>query len=172
MKNFMEWNPGGVGIWEEGALIELPVCLLFKCTKPLLGNCCLKDMLRKAILHRTLSLYITLVHLIYGLRVTIQQSTFWHFFMFFSFLFLCFVLLGLHLRHKEVPRLGVELELQLPAHTRATATWDPSRVCNLHHSSWQCQKINLLSEARDQTCNLMVPSQIRFHCTTTGTQCS
>ena len=38
------------------------------------------------------------------------------------------------------------------------ATWDPSRVCNLHHSSWQeCQILNPLSKARDQTCNLMVP---------------
>ena len=30
----------------------------------------------------------------------------------------------------EVPRLGVELELQLPAYTTATATWDPSRTCD------------------------------------------
>ena len=33
---------------------------------------------------------------------------------------------------------------------------------NLHHSSWQCWILNLLSEARDRTCNLMVPSQIHF----------
>ena len=37
------------------------------------------------------------------------------------------------------------------------------------HSSWQHQILNPLSEARDQTCNLMVPSLIRFHCTTMGT---
>ena len=37
----------------------------------------------------------------------------------------------------EVPRLGVESELQPPAYARATATRDPSRVCNLHHSSRQ-----------------------------------
>ena len=30
--------------------------------------------------------------------------------------------LGLHLWHMEVPRLGVTLELQLPAYTTATAT--------------------------------------------------
>uniref|UniRef100_A0A8D1M8R1 Cystathionine beta-synthase n=1 Tax=Sus scrofa TaxID=9823 RepID=A0A8D1M8R1_PIG len=35
----------------------------------------------------------------------------------------------------EVPRVGVESELQLPAYTTATATSDPSRVCDLHHSS-------------------------------------
>ena len=33
-------------------------------------------------------------------------------------------------------RLEVESELKLPAYTRATATPDPSRVCDLHGSSW------------------------------------
>ena len=71
----------------------------------------------------------------------------------------------------EVPRLGVELELQLPAYTTATATAtpDPSRVCDLHHSSWQRRVLNQLSKARDRAENLMVPGQIRFHCTTMGT---
>ena len=31
----------------------------------------------------------------------------------------------------EVPRLGVQLELQLPAYTAATATQDLSAVCDL-----------------------------------------
>ena len=54
--------------------------------------------------------------------------------MLFSF----FVLfLGLHLQHMEVPRLGVESELQLPA--TATATPDPSHVCTLRCSWWQHQ---------------------------------
>ena len=73
------------------------------------------------------------------------------------------------MQHMEVPRLGVESELQLPAYTIATATRDPSCVCDLHHSSWQCWILNPLSEARDQTCNLMVPSWICFHCTMMGT---
>ena len=38
----------------------------------------------------------------------------------------------------EIPRLEVELELQLPAYTTATVTWDPSHICYLHHSSGQC----------------------------------
>ena len=55
---------------------------------------------------------------------------------FFSlFFFFFFVFLGLYLWHMEVPRLGVELEPQLPAYTIATAMPDLSRVCNLHHSS-------------------------------------
>ena len=45
------------------------------------------------------------------------------------FLF-CFFFSGLLLWHMEVPRLGVELECQLPA--CATATWDPSPVCDLY----------------------------------------
>ena len=53
------------------------------------------------------------------------------------------------LRHMEVPRLGVESELQLLACARATATQDPSRICTLHHSSWQCRILNPLSEAQD-----------------------
>ena len=62
----------------------------------------------------------------------------------------------------EVPRLGVQLELQLPAYTTPIATQD------LGHSSWQCQILSPLSEARDQTRNLMVPSRIHFLYTMTG----
>ena len=69
----------------------------------------------------------------------------------------------------EVPRLGVQLELQFPAYTTVTAMQDLSCICNLHHSSWQPQILNLLSEARDGTCNLKVPSQIHFCCATMGT---
>ena len=78
---------------------------------------------------------------------------------------LLFCFLGPHLCHMEVPRLGVKSEPQLPA----TAMWDLSHVCNLHHSSWQCWILSPLSEARDQTRILMGTSQIRFQCTTTGT---
>ena len=67
----------------------------------------------------------------------------------------------------EVPRLDVESELQPTA--TATATQDPSQVCDLNHSSWQCQILNPLNEARELTRNLMVPSRIRFHCAKTGT---
>ena len=75
--------------------------------------------------------------------------------------FLFFAFSGLHLRHTEVPGLGAESELQLPAYTAATATamQDPSRICDLHHSS-QLQILNPLSQARDQSRNLMVPSRI------------
>ena len=55
----------------------------------------------------------------------------------------------------EIPRLGVESELQLPTYATATATPDPSHVCDRHHSSWQCQFVNPLAGARDQTRTLM-----------------
>ena len=69
----------------------------------------------------------------------------------------------------EVSRLGVELELQLLAYTTPTATWDPSWVYNLYHSSRQCQILNPLSKARDQTHILMDTSQAHYCWTKTGT---
>ena len=69
----------------------------------------------------------------------------------------------------EVPRLGVESELSLPAYARATAMRDPSCIFDRHHSSWQHQMPSPLSEARDRTRNLMVPSRICFHCAMMGT---
>ena len=54
----------------------------------------------------------------------------------------------------EVPRLRVQSELQLLAFAEATATLDPSRMCDLCCSLWQHQSLNPLSEARDGTCIL------------------
>ena len=51
---------------------------------------------------------------------------------FFFFCLLSFVILGLHLQHMGVPKLGVESELLPLVHTTAIATWGLSRVCNLH----------------------------------------
>ena len=73
---------------------------------------------------------------------------------------LFFFFLGPPPWHMEVPRLGVESELQLLAYTTASAMPDVSVVCNLHHSSWQHCIPDPLSEARDQTCILMDTSQI------------
>ena len=73
------------------------------------------------------------------------------------------------MQHVEVPRLGVELELQLLVYTTATAAWDPSRICDLCYSSWQCQILNPLSTAWDWTCVLMYHSQVHYHWATIGT---
>ena len=50
-----------------------------------------------------------------------------------SFIFACF--LGSHPQHMEVPRPGLELELQLPVYSTATATRDPSYIWDLLNSS-------------------------------------
>ena len=55
----------------------------------------------------------------------------------------------------EVPRLWVQLEIQLLAYAIATATPDLSCICYLHHSSWQYQILNPLSMARDPAYILM-----------------
>ena len=81
----------------------------------------------------------------------------------------CFCFLGLYLRHIEVPRLGVESELQLAAYDTATATWDQCWVFDLHHSSQQYWILNPLSEAKDRISVLIETSQIHFHWATMGT---
>ena len=69
-----------------------------------------------------------------------------------------FVFLEPHLQHMEVPQLGVEAELQLPAYTTATATRDPSHICDLHHGSRQNWILNPLSGSRDRIHILMATS--------------
>ena len=62
--------------------------------------------------------------------------------IFFSFL-------GLYQWHMEVPRLVVELELQMAAYPTATGTQDPSHICSLQCSLWQCWILNPMSEVSD-----------------------
>jgi len=81
--------------------------------------------------------------------------------------FFCF--LGPYLWHMEVPRLRIESELDLLDYTTAIATPDLSCICDLHHSSQQCQILNPLSEARDWTYILMDTSQVHYHWATMGT---
>ena len=58
----------------------------------------------------------------------------------------------------EVPGLQVDVELQLPAYTTATAMRDISGIGDLRCSFWQPQILNSLS-SRDQTCILRDTSQ-------------
>ena len=51
------------------------------------------------------------------------------------------------MRHMEMPRLGVESELQLPVYATATATQDPEPM----------------ERGRDQTHVLMDSSQVPYH---------
>ena len=85
--------------------------------------------------------------------LTSEQQFFFFFFLVFS---------GLHQRHMEIPRLGVESELCPLAYATATATPDPRHLCDLHHTSPQCWILKQVSGARDRTCVLMDTSQIPF----------
>ena len=69
----------------------------------------------------------------------------------------------------QVPRLGAESELQLLAYGTVTTPPDPSCICDLHPSSWQCWILNSLSGAKGQTHILMDTSWAPFHCATKGT---
>ena len=82
-----------------------------------------------------------------GVKVFEKEGTF--FFLFYYFIL--FLFLELYLWHMEVPRLGIESELQLPAYTTATAMQNLSHICGLHHSSQQRQIMDPLSKARDRT---------------------
>ena len=68
---------------------------------------------------------------------------------------LSFSFFQLYQWHTEVPRLGVESELQLLACATATARPDQSCICDLHCSLLQCLILNPLIEARNRTCILM-----------------
>ena len=55
----------------------------------------------------------------------------------------------------EVSRIEVQLELQLPAYTTATAMQDLSWICDLHCSSRQHQILNPMRQVKDGTRILM-----------------
>ena len=81
-------------------------------------------------------------------------------FPFSLFFFFFFVFFWPHVWHMEVPRLAVELELRLLAYTTATATPNPSRICELHGSLQEHWILNPLKEARDWTYVLMDTSWV------------
>ena len=72
-------------------------------------------------------------------------------------------------QHMEVPRGGVELELQLLPYDTAIATPDVSCTCDLNNSSQQHWILNSLSEARDGTRIIMDTSRARYCWATVGT---
>ena len=87
----------------------------------------------------------------------------------FYFIYFLFLFLGPHLWHVEIPKRGVELELQLLAYTTATATWYLSFIYDQHHSSQQCQIPNPPEQGRDQTHILIDTSWSHLHCAMMGT---
>ena len=77
----------------------------------------------------------------------VEGGCFCLFVCFVSFFFF-FVFLGPNPWHMEVPRLGVELELQLPAYSTATTTAESKPHLLPTPSSQQRQILNSLIKAR------------------------
>ena len=91
---------------------------------------------------------------------------------FLSFLLFCFILFLLFRATSAAngsSQARGQLDLQLPAYTTATATRDPSCVCNLDHSSQQCRILDPLSKTRNPTCILTDTSQVHYHWAIKGT---
>ena len=88
-----------------------------------------------------------------------------HFFL----LFLSFCLFRASPAAYGVSQARGQIGAVAAGYTTATAMSDPSQVWDLHHSAWQLQILNPLSEAWDQTRNLTVPSWIHFRCAVRGT---
>ena len=89
-----------------------------------------------------------------------RSPSFTKFFQTCSLYLFIYCFLGPHLQHIEVPRPGVNSELQLPTYTTVTAVPDLSCMCKPHHSSWQRRILNPLSKARGRTCILMDTSRV------------
>ena len=87
----------------------------------------------------------------------------------FFFRFLFFFFLGPYPQHMEISSLGIETELQLLAYFTATAVPDMSHICDLHHSSQQCQILNPPGEARDRSLVLVDTGRVHYRWVTTGT---
>ena len=109
-----------------------------------------------AVGHLCLCLQLQLYFYLY-LAINLVYNLFFYFFLGGDFF-----ILGPHPQHREVPRLGVESELQLPAYSSATATPDQSPIFDLHHSSRQRRILNPLSEAGDRTRILLDARWVRF----------
>ena len=97
--------------------------------------------------------YLVSCQVLFSLPLNTLDPTFPAWMLVIAFFFFCFFWVTPW--RMEVPRLGVKSELQLLTDTTATATWDLSLICDLHHSSQQCWILNPPSEARNQTLILM-----------------
>ena len=84
-------------------------------------------------------------------------------FLFFVFLFcFWFCLFRAVLAVYGSPRARGRIRAASAGLHHSQATRDPSRICDLHHNSWQCWILSPLSEARDQTHILMDTSRVCY----------
>ena len=88
-------------------------------------------------------------------------------FYFLLLLFVCF--LGPHPRHMEVPGQGSNRSYSCRPTPQLQPHQIPAASVTYTTAHDSARSLTPLSEARGWTRNLMVPSRIHFHCTTTGT---
>ena len=94
-----------------------------------------------------------------------------YFLILLLFIFLSFCLIGaVPVAYGGSQARGLIEAVAASLHQSHSKTRSELRL-RLYHSSQQCQILNPLSEARDWTCILMVPSQIHFHCTNGNSCC-
>ena len=73
------------------------------------------------------------------------------------------IILELHLQHMEVLKAKGQITLTYTFGLHHShSNLGSELLCNLRHSSQQCQILNPLSEARDRTRNLMVTSWVHY----------
>ena len=101
-----------------------------------------RERKKKSVQHRVICGLFSSVPLVY--MTLLSSVTLSH----YCYCKLCGFFLRPHQRHMEVPRLGVELELQLQAYATAIAMPDPSCIHNLHHRSRPHRILQPLREAR------------------------
>ena len=94
--------------------------------------------------------------ILYRVYISIQKKKIPAYFILY---FCYFCLLGPNLQHMEVPRLGVEMELQLSVYTTATAMWEPSRIYNLHHSCDNTRSLTNSARLGIEPTSLWIPGR-------------
>ena len=125
-------------------------------------KCCLRTVFLLIILN----FHFTLSKLIYKCDIFRQYP--WLQRQHWIFVLLCLFFRAAPLAYRSSWARGRIRAAIASLHHSHSKTQDPSRICDLHHSSWQGRILNPLNKTRDRTCNLMVPSRVRFHCATTG----
>ena len=103
------------------------------------------------------------------MRPGIEPTSLWilaGFFFFFFLSFVFFVVVVVAISWAAPAAYGGsqargQIELQLPVYATAMIMWDPSHICNLHHSLQQRQILNPLGEAKYLTRVLVDASQVR-----------
>ena len=103
---------------------------------------------------------LELVHLKIGLSFSHYNIN--YFFLSFFFFFCLFRASPMVYGNSQARGRIRAVAASLPAYATATATPDTSWVCELHHSSWQRQTLDPLSEARDPTPVLMDTIQVSY----------